>query len=74
MCLMLASSMGLCLESLFLSLGAAVSEDGSVCVMQTFVLLLSAFGSALSSFCYLLIIQLRAWECAGCLLLQWCAP
>ena len=40
------------LESLFLPLGAAVSEDGSVCVIQTFVFLLSAFASALASFCY----------------------
>ena len=50
MCLMLASSMGMCLESLFLSLGAAVSEDGSVCVMQTFVLLLSAIAFAFANF------------------------
>ena len=41
------------LESLFLPLGAAVCEVGSVCVVQTFELLLSAFAFAVSSFCYL---------------------
>ena len=48
------------LESLFLPLGAAVCVGGSECVVQTFVLLLSAFAFALASFCYLLCIEIRS--------------
>ena len=43
-------SNGVHLESLFLPLGAAVCKDGSVCVNQTFVLLLSAIAFALDNF------------------------
>ena len=53
MCWMPAISNDVHLESLFLPLGAAVCEVGSVCVVQTFELFFSVFAYALASFCYL---------------------
>ena len=45
-----AISKGVHLESLFLPRGAALCKDGSVFVIQTFVLLLSALPFDLASF------------------------